>query len=147
MFMRWRQSNLPFSFRNGNVSNCFLLNCRQVVYAEEQTGFKDKIRFEFTGSNLDKKDLFSESDPFFTISRLNPDGTHTIVYRSEYVKVTPTKTLRVVLLRKENSEYSECCWLCDDTWAFYSMIMVNKNHLINQNKLLTDTSDNTIFIC
>jgi hypothetical protein len=36
---------------------------------------------------LDKKDLFSESDPFFTISRLNPDGTHTIVYRSEYVKV------------------------------------------------------------
>ena len=49
---------------------------------------------------MDKKDLFSESDPFFTISRLNPDGTHTIVYRSEYVKVTPTKTLRVVLLRK-----------------------------------------------
>ena len=40
-----------------------------VVYAEEQTGFKDKITFEFTGSNLDKKDLFSESDPFFTISR------------------------------------------------------------------------------
>ena len=39
------------------------------IDAEEQTGFKDKITFEFTGSNLDKKDLFSESDPFFTISR------------------------------------------------------------------------------
>ncbi len=61
------------------------------VYAEEQTGFKDKIKFEFTGSNLDKKDLFSESDPFFTISRYNPDGTHTIVYRSEWVKVSHFK--------------------------------------------------------
>ncbi len=47
------------------VGDCGIL----VVYAEEQTGFKDKITFEFTGSNLDKKDLFSESDPFFTISR------------------------------------------------------------------------------
>ena len=41
------------------------------VYAEEHTGLKDTISFEFTGSNLDKKDLFSESDPFFTLSEYN----------------------------------------------------------------------------
>ena len=51
---------------------CLLGDCGiLVVYAEETSCFKDKITFEFTGSNLDKKDLFSESDPFFTISRLN----------------------------------------------------------------------------
>ena len=57
------------------------------VYAEEHTGFKDTVTFEFTGSNLDKKDLFSESDPFFTISRVNPDESYTVVYRSDYIKV------------------------------------------------------------
>jgi hypothetical protein len=40
--------------------------------------------------------LFSESDPFFTISRLNPDGTHTIVYRSEYVKVGDSSFLLLI---------------------------------------------------
>lgn len=59
------------------------------VYAEEQTGLKDKITFEFTGSNLDKKDLFSESDPFFTISRVNADKSDTVVYRSDYLKDDP----------------------------------------------------------
>ena len=44
-----------------------------------------QIRFELTGSNLDKKDLFSESDPYFTISRMNPDGSDTLVYRSEWI--------------------------------------------------------------
>ena len=80
-----------------------------VVYAEEKSGLKDKvdaasdictvyllivivmafiflqIKFELTGSNLDKKDLFSESDPYFTISRMNPDGSDTLVYRSEWI--------------------------------------------------------------
>ena len=42
------------------------------IYAEEHTGLKDTITFEYTGSNLDKKDLLSESDPFFTMSRMNP---------------------------------------------------------------------------
>ena len=54
---------------------------------EEKAGLKDRITFELTGSNLEKKDVFSESDPFFTISRLNPDGSDTLVYRSEWIKV------------------------------------------------------------
>ena len=41
----------------------------------------------FSGSNLDKCDVFSESDPFFTVSKTNPDGSDTIVYRSDYIKV------------------------------------------------------------
>lgn len=63
------------------------------VYAEEHTGLKDTIMFEFTGSNLDKKDLFSESDPFFTLSRMNPDGSDTVVYRSDYLKVLKSRTI------------------------------------------------------
>lgn len=51
-------------------------------------GHKDSITFEFTGSNLDKKDLFSESDPFFTISRENPDDSFSVVYRSDYIQVS-----------------------------------------------------------
>ena len=70
-------------------------NCRHepgdcgviTVYMEEKAGLKDRISFELTGSNLEKKDVFSESDPFFTISRLNPDGSDTLVYRSEWIKV------------------------------------------------------------
>ncbi len=59
------------------------------VYGEEKAGLADKIIFELTGSNLDKKDMFSESDPFFTVSRENPDGSDTLVYRSEYIKDDP----------------------------------------------------------
>ena len=58
------------------------------IISEEQTGSKDRVIFELTGSNLDKKDLFSESDPFFTISRCNPDGGDTLIYRSEWIKVS-----------------------------------------------------------
>ena len=36
---------------------------------------------------MDKKDLFSESDPFYCVYRKNTDGTDTLVYRSEWIKV------------------------------------------------------------
>ena len=57
------------------------------LYVEEKAGLKDVIEFELSGSNLDKKDMFSQSDPFYTISRVNPDGSDTLVYRSEWIKV------------------------------------------------------------
>ena len=59
------------------------------ILAEEKAGLTDKITFQLTGSNLDKKDVFSESDPFFTVSRLNSDGSDTLVYRSEWIKDDP----------------------------------------------------------
>ena len=78
------------------------------VYAEEHTGLKDTITFEFTGSNLDKKDLFSESDPFFTLSRLNPDGSDTIVYRSDYLKDEPNPSWPQVTITSDK--------LCNGDW-------------------------------
>jgi len=57
-----------------------------ICYSEEQSQVKDSITFQFSGSNLDKCDVFSESDPFFTVSKTNPDGSDTIVYRSDYIK-------------------------------------------------------------
>lgn len=78
------------------------------IYAEEHTGLKDTITFEFTGSNLDKKDLFSESDPFFTLSRLNPDGSDTIVYRSDYLKDEPNPSWPAVTITSDK--------LCNGDW-------------------------------
>ena len=42
---------------------------------------------DLTAQNLDKKDLFSESDPFYCIYRTSDDGSRTLVYRSEWIKV------------------------------------------------------------
>ena len=39
---------------------------------------------DLTAQNLDKKDLFSESDPFYCIYRQNDDNSRTLVYRSEW---------------------------------------------------------------
>ena len=42
---------------------------------------------DLTAQNLDKKDLFSESDPFYCLYRTNEDDSRTLVYRSEWIKV------------------------------------------------------------
>ena len=34
---------------------------------------------DLTAQSLDKKDLFSESDPFYIIYRTNPDNSETLV--------------------------------------------------------------------
>lgn len=79
------------------------------VYAEEHTGHKDTITFEFTGSNLDKKDLFSESDPFFTVARSNPDDSWTVVYRSDYIKDEPSPEWPAVTIMSDK--------LCNGDWS------------------------------
>lgn len=78
------------------------------VYAEEHTGHKDTITFEYSGSNLDKKDLFSESDPFFTVSRINPDDSYTVVYRSDYIKDEPAPSWPPVTITSDK--------LCNGDW-------------------------------
>ena len=45
---------------------------------------------DLTAQNLDKKDLFSESDPFYCLYRTNDDDSRTLVYRSEWIKVSIT---------------------------------------------------------
>ena len=43
---------------------------------------------DLTAQSLDKKDLFSESDPFYCVYRTNDDETRTLVYRSEWIRNT-----------------------------------------------------------
>ena len=43
---------------------------------------------DLTAQSLDKKDLFSESDPFYCVYRTNEDESRTLVYRSEWIRNT-----------------------------------------------------------
>jgi hypothetical protein len=42
--------------------------------SEIKGGGNDIVRFQFRACNLDKKDFFGSSDPFYVLSRLRPDG-------------------------------------------------------------------------
>ena len=67
-----------------------------------------KLLLLCSGSNLDKKDLFSESDPFFTVSRINPDDSYTVVYRSDYIKDEPAPSWPPVTITSDK--------LCNGDW-------------------------------
>jgi len=55
------------------------------IVALEESSVKEQAFFKFSAKNVDKKDFFGKSDPFFQISR--PTGaTWTVVYRSEVIK-------------------------------------------------------------
>ena len=43
---------------------------------------RDRVTLDLTAQSLDKKDLFSESDPFYIVYRRNPNSSETLVYRS-----------------------------------------------------------------
>ena len=52
---------------------------------------------DLTAQNLDKKDLFSQSDPFYCVYRTNADTEErTLVYRSEWIKVTAPSALEFI---------------------------------------------------
>ena len=60
---------------------CTVLYCK--VRAEELVdGARDRVTLDLTAQSLDKKDLFSESDPFYIVYRRNPNNSETLVYRS-----------------------------------------------------------------
>eukprot|EP01113_Clastostelium_recurvatum_P034795 TRINITY_DN4766_c0_g1_i2.p1 TRINITY_DN4766_c0_g1~~TRINITY_DN4766_c0_g1_i2.p1 ORF type:complete len:583 (-),score=120.76 TRINITY_DN4766_c0_g1_i2:60-1691(-) len=60
------------------------------VIAEEiqQQDDSGRMTVTFTGSNLDKKDFFGKSDPYFLLSRLQHDSTFSPIYKSEVIKRT-----------------------------------------------------------
>ncbi|KAJ3070842.1 Copine-8, partial [Quaeritorhiza haematococci] len=58
------------------------------IVAEEVVDMKMTARFQFRARNLDKKDWFGLSDPFYTISRSQEDGSWTVVHRSEPIMKT-----------------------------------------------------------
>ncbi|XP_004600855.1 copine-7 isoform X1 [Sorex araneus] len=56
------------------------------VTAEDISGNNGFVEFCFRASKLDDKDLFSKSDPFLELFRVNDDGSEQLVYRTEVVK-------------------------------------------------------------
>ena len=60
---------------------------------------------------MDKKDLFSESDPFYCLYRIAGEGNDdkTLVYRSEWIKNTASPDWAPVTL--------DCAKLCLGDWS------------------------------
>uniref|UniRef100_A0A8C8HBE4 Copine VII n=1 Tax=Oncorhynchus tshawytscha TaxID=74940 RepID=A0A8C8HBE4_ONCTS len=56
------------------------------VHAEEISGNNGYVELFFCAKKLDDKDLFSKSDPFLEIYRINDDGTEQLVHRTEVIK-------------------------------------------------------------
>uniref|UniRef100_A0A6I8N5K4 Copine-7 n=1 Tax=Ornithorhynchus anatinus TaxID=9258 RepID=A0A6I8N5K4_ORNAN len=56
------------------------------VTAEEISGKNGYVELSFQARKLDDKDLFSKSDPFLEIYRINDDQSEQLVYRTEVVK-------------------------------------------------------------
>lgn len=56
------------------------------VHAEEISGNNGYVEFSFCAKKLDDKDLFSKSDPFLEIYRINDDETEQLVHRTEVIK-------------------------------------------------------------
>eukprot|EP01039_Chlorochromonas_danica_P004769 gene4769-5229_t len=53
------------------------------VRAESQTGTRDLLCVSFSGNKLANKDgFFGKSDPFLVVSRMNEDGSYTVVWKS-----------------------------------------------------------------
>ncbi|KAM4614577.1 copine-7 [Discoglossus pictus] len=56
------------------------------VIAEEISGNNGYVELSFCARKLDDKDLFSKSDPFLEIYRINDDQSEQLVYRTEVIK-------------------------------------------------------------
>uniref|UniRef100_A0A8D0GR17 Copine 7 n=1 Tax=Sphenodon punctatus TaxID=8508 RepID=A0A8D0GR17_SPHPU len=56
------------------------------VLSEEISGNNGYVEMAFRAKKLDDKDLFSKSDPFLEIYRVNDDGSEQLVHRTEFVK-------------------------------------------------------------
>ncbi|XP_016090511.1 copine-7 [Sinocyclocheilus grahami] len=56
------------------------------IHAEEISGNNGYLELSFCAKKLDDKDLFSKSDPFLEIYRINDDGTEQLVHRTEVIK-------------------------------------------------------------
>uniref|UniRef100_A0A8C5C6R1 Copine VII n=1 Tax=Gadus morhua TaxID=8049 RepID=A0A8C5C6R1_GADMO len=69
----------------GQVS-CYVINHMLLVHAEEISGNNGYLELSFCAKKLDDKDLFSKSDPFLEIYRMNDDGTEQLVHRTEVIK-------------------------------------------------------------
>jgi len=97
---------LPLSPYRHSPGDCGYLVVRAV---EVSDGTRDRVTLDLTAQNLDKKDLFSQSDPFYCVYRRNTDGTDTLVYRSEWIKDTASPDWAPITL--------DCAKLCLGDWT------------------------------
>ncbi|XP_033967528.1 copine-7 [Pseudochaenichthys georgianus] len=56
------------------------------VHAEEISGNNGYVELSFCAKKLDDKDIFSKSDPFLEIYRINDDLSEQLVHRTEVIK-------------------------------------------------------------
>ena len=71
---------------------------------------KEIITFELRAENLDNKDTFGTSDPYFTISSESSDGQSELVYRSEVIKnnLNPRwRPFQLDMLKLCNGDYNK----------------------------------------
>ncbi|XP_015570574.2 protein BONZAI 3 isoform X2 [Ricinus communis] len=73
--------NLQNRSGHGVLTNLGTLN----IYAEETVASRTAIELTFHCSNLDNKDIFSQSDPFLRISRLVESGAYIPICKTEVV--------------------------------------------------------------
>ena len=62
------------------------------IFPEELKSNKEVVTLQLYAENLDKKDFFGKSDPYFIISKLTPSGSYSVVHRSEVIKNTLNPT-------------------------------------------------------
>lgn len=99
------QKELFLSPHKTEPGDCGIISVRAEEHAD---GTRDRVTLDLTAQSLDKKDLFSESDPFYIIYRRNPDGSETLVYRSEWILDTASPDWKPVTL--------DCAKLCLGDW-------------------------------
>ena len=58
------------------------------IHAEEVVQSRQYLKLQFSGSHLDKKDMFGKSDPYLEFHRANKDGSYSLVHKTEYIKNT-----------------------------------------------------------
>jgi len=58
------------------------------ISAEKLNTSDSSISFDFSASNLDKKDFFGKSDPFLVFNQVLPSGQLVPVHKTEVIKVT-----------------------------------------------------------
>ena len=58
------------------------------IHAEEVVQSRKHLTIQFSGANLDKKDIFGKSDPYLEFHRANKDGSYSLVHKTEYIKNT-----------------------------------------------------------
>lgn len=61
---------------------------RFVFIMEERSANRDILNFQLAAEKVDKKDMFSKSDPYFVLSKSATQGNFVVVHKSEMIKNT-----------------------------------------------------------